>query len=709
MKHILCGNPNTGKTTFLNSLTGSNEHVGNWHGVTVDSLEKKYKLNNCENTIVDLPGLYSLTSFSFEEEVARDYIYSSSNEIINLLDCNNLGRNLYLTLQLLESGKKLKVCLNMANELKKTNTEIHIKKLEKMLGTRVVLLNAQKKDEVVKLIDNDFKNTFSINYYNKLPLKEIKDIIKNNIKNLSNLDLNIDYICVKVLEEDEYIINKLQLNEYQLNILKNYNLKEEIISLRYKCIDEILKECQNKPSNKIYGYSKLDKIILNKFLALPIFLLIILSIFYLTFSSVGPLLSNFLNLILDKCINAPIINLLNNITSSAFIISFVEDGLLSVLNTLVGFLPQIVLLFLFLSILEDTGYMSRLAFTFEDIFSKVGLNGKTVFTLLMGFGCSTTAALTSRTLEDKNSKIKATMLSSYMSCSAKIPLYSVILGAFFNNNIFIILFLYFLGVLIALITSVILEKTVLKSKNVSFIMEMPAYRFPSFKRIMKIILNNIKEFIIRVGSVIFTFSIIIWVLQSFTINLKFITDNSSQTSILEFISRLIAPIFKPLGFGTTGAVSCLICGVVAKEIIISTMAIINNVSIDGGIETLSKSLLNINNPINFTPISAFSYLIFSLLYMPCIATIGLYFKELGKKWAMLAIFIQFVSSYLVTFVFYRLLLLFNGLNFISIFLSLLILTLIVFAVVFVIKFIKKPKFCCLNCKNCNKKTCNNKS
>lgn len=704
MKHILCGNPNTGKTTFLNSLTGSNEHVGNWHGVTVDFLEKKYKLNDNENIIVDLPGLYSLTSFSFEEGVARDYIYSRNDPIINLVDSNNLSRNLYLTLQLLECKKEIKVCLNMANELKKTNTLIDTKKLENLLGTSVVLLNAQKKDEVIKLIDNNFKNNFEPSYYKELPIKEVKEIIKINLK---NIDLDSDYVCVKVMEQDEYIIDKLKLDEQQLIKLKNYNLNEEIISLRYKFIDKIIEECVQKKSDKIYGYSFLDKIVLNRFLALPIFLLIIFAIFYLTFSSFGVFLSNFLNLILDKCINVPILNLVNKITCSPFIISFVEDGILSVLSTLIGFLPQIVLLFLFISILEDTGYLSRLAFTFEDIFSKVGLNGKTIFTLLMGFGCSTTASLTSRTLEDKNSKIKATMLSSYMSCSAKIPLYSVILGAFFSNNILIIIFLYFLGVLVALITSVLLEKTILKSKEVSFIMEMPAYRFPSIKRIFKIIWFNIKEFIIRVGSVIFTFSIIIWVLQSFTIGFKFIIDYSSQTSILNLIGGFLAPIFKPLGFGTSGAVSCLICGVVAKEIIVSTMAIINNVSLDGGVETLSKSLLDVNNPINFTPISAFSYLIFSLLYMPCIATIGIYFKELGKKWTFVAILIQFATSYLVTFVFYQLLLIFKGLNFISIFLSLVIICLIVLAFIYSVKFFKKPKMICFNCKNC-KNGCNNK-
>lgn len=699
MKHILCGNPNVGKTTFLNSLTLSNEHVGNWHGVTVDYLEKKYKLNGQDNVVVDLPGLYSLSSYTFEEEIARDYIYTHDDNIINLLDANNLTRNLYLTLQLLELGKNVKVCVNFANELKKTKTEIDINKLSNFLGTNVVLFNAQNKKETIKLIDNDFKNNFNAPYLKELPIKEIKNILGDNIK---NLNFHENYICLKVLEQDEYIINSLKLTENQKNKLKNYNLKEKVISLRYDFINKIIKECVIKKSNKIYGYNFLDKILLNKFLALPIFLGVVLLIFYLTFNSVGAFFSESLTSFIENFINTPILNLLNKITSSSFIISFFENGILTVFTTLSSFLPQIVLLFLFLSILEDTGYLSRLAFVFEDIFSKVGLSGRSVFTLLMGFGCNTTAVLTSRTLEDKNSKIKTAMLCSYMSCTAKIPLYSVILGAFFNNNILIIFFLYLLGVLISLIISIILEKTILRSKSDSFIMEMPALRFPNFKRILKLILFNVKDFFVRVSGVLFTFSIIIWLLQSISINFKFINDPLTQTSILSWLGNFLAPIFKPLGFGTSGCVSALICGIVAKEIIVSTMAIINNVNLSGEVSELSKSFLNINSPIHFTPISAFSFLVFSLLYMPCMATISVYFKEIGKKWTFICIIIQLVTAYLVTFIFYRLLLLFNGLNFISILLSLAIFMLIVVSIYFIFKIIKKPKVCCFSCNKCKK-------
>ncbi|MGN1208504.1 MAG: ferrous iron transport protein B [Christensenellales bacterium] len=700
MKHILCGNPNVGKTTFLNSLTGANEHVGNWHGVTVDFLEKKYVLGGEENTIVDLPGFYSLCAYSFEEQIAIDYVYSSDDYIINLVDANNLSRNLYLTLNLLELGKNIKVCLNFANELKKTNTEIDTKKLAKMLGTGAVLFDAQNKKQTQNLLDKNFKNNFDCPYFKELPLKQVSQIIGENFKNLSKF--NKDFVCVKVLEQDPFILEKLNLNKTQTKQLKQFDLKDRIVELRFEFIDQIIKACQTKKSDKIYGYSKLDKIVLNRFFALPIFAVIMFLIFYLTFSLIGPIISDALSIFIEKFINAPILTLLSKVTSSKFILSFFENGVLTVLSTIASFLPQIVLLFLSLSILEDTGYISRLAFTFEDIFSKVGLNGKSVFTLLMGFGCSTTASLTSRTMEDKNSKIKATILCGYTSCTAKIPLYSVILGAFFKNNILIIFFLYLLGVLVALIVSMVLERTLLKSKESNFIMEMPAYRFPNFKRIVKLICFNVLDFLKRVTGVLFAFSIIIWLLQNVNIHLKFIENPSEDVSILSLIGNFLAPIFAPLGFAEGGCVSALICGIVAKEVIVSTMAIINSVDINLGVQNLSQSFLNESNPIHFTPISAFSYLIFSLLYLPCIATISVYFKELGKKWTVLALAIQFAVAYLVTFVFYRMLTIFRGLNFVSILLSLSIFALIAVAFFFLLKLIKKPKVCCLFCSKCEK-------
>jgi len=704
MKHILCGNPNVGKTTFLNALTNSNEHVGNWHGVTVDFLEKNYKLNNSHNIIVDLPGLYSLNSFSYEEQIARDYIFNSNENIINLVDANNLARNLYLTLELLELNKNLTLCINFANELKSTKSEIDIKKLSKLLGVNVKLINAQKKLEIIDVLNSSFKNNFVPPYLKDLPIQKVKEILGDKVK---NINLNKNYIYLKALEQDSFIIDALNLSEDEKKELKKLECREKIIELRYFFIDKIICECVKKQSNKIYGYSLLDKIILNKFLSLPIFLVVIFCIFYLTFSSLGAFLSEILTKFLDVFINTPVLTLLHIITNSSLIISFFENGILTVFSTLASFLPQIVLLFLFLSILEDSGYLSRLAFVFEDILSLVGLNGRSVFSLLMGFGCNTTAALTGRTNIDKNSKIKTTMLVSYCSCTAKIPLYSVIIGAFFNNNIFIIFFLYFLGVLVALIISIILEKTILKTQSSTFIMEMPSMRKINVKRVFKLISYNILDFLKRISGVLFSFSIIIWLLQNLSTSFTFVSDPSTETSLLQFIGNILSPIFKPLGFGNSGAVCALICGVFAKEVIVSTMAIINNVSLTNGVNSLSQSFLNESSAIHFTPISAFSFLIFSLLYMPCISTISVYFSELGKKWAIFSISLQFCVAYLITFIFYKLLILFQNLNFISIFLSLVILLLIVVSVYYIFKIIKRPKIYCFGCAKCSSK-CNKK-
>ena len=801
---VLVGNPNTGKTTFFNAITASNEHIGNWHGVTVDFKEKVINHNGERVKVTDLPGIYSLCSYSFEEQVARDYIYSSHAQVIDVCDANNLARNLYLTLQLKELGLSPIVCINMANELKKQGKQIDEKKLAKMLGLDVFLINAQSKKQSKQLLDfalkkspltnvsmqNNIVSSCNINEYfskksrssenrdkttttenisNQILIQNLqsppndltskskseyakkhKNIFskifsknkqkKQNIKvdccgentlastdiyaecfsqidfekisnilgdNLTKINLPKGFVILKLLEKDEFIEQQLSLSNEQKNLLKPYLERFDesyIASKRYNFIDKIISTCQTENKKNVYGFSKLDKIVLNKYLALPIFLGIVALIFFLTFSSVGKFLTDKLNYFVERFLAQPCIEFVTSHTTNQFLISFVKDAIFGGVCSLLSFLPQIALLFLLLSILEDSGYLSRLAFTLEDYFSLIGLSGKSVFTLLMGFGCSTTSTMTARTLEDKNSKIKTAMLSPYLSCSAKIPLYTVICTAFFVKQKFLIIFsLYLLSVLVAILVSFILQKTILKSGETSFIMELPPYRFPKINRISNVLWSNIKSFVLRVGSLIVSFSIIIWILESCDFSFRLNPENS----ILRQIGLFLAPIFSPLGFGSWGAIACLICGIVAKEIIVGTMGIINNVGADSSSNAISQSLLLSTSSLALNPCSALSFLVFSLLYMPCISTIGVMKKEIGSKWTLIAIIIQLSIAYILSFAVYRISLCFTINGFVSGLISLATFVLIVVALIVLLKFIKsknKCKFCpnktrCGDCKN----------
>lgn len=712
---MLVGNANTGKTTFFNAITKSDEHVGNWHGVTVDFKEKLAVVNAQKVLVTDLPGMYSMSSYSYEESVARDYLLNNKGTIINLCDANNLPRNLYLTLQMLELGLKPVVCINMANELKKNGKQIDVDLLSKRLGLHVCLINAQKKDQVKKVVENaiapKINNLTSIlniqtEYISKLPLAKVEKIIGNNIQKFEKI--NKQFVFIKCLEKDEFILECLNLSPSQLEQLNQlYSECDEVTvsKLRYEFIDKLIKDCITISASKTYGYSKLDKIVLNKFLALPIFLLILSLIFFLTFSSLGKWLSSLLNNFLDNFVFSPCLNFIQAKTNNTFIISLFKDAIFGGVGSLVGFLPQITILFVCLKILEDTGYMSRLAFTLEDYFAKIGLTGKSVFTLLMGFGCSTTSTMTSRNLEDKNSKIKTAMLSPYISCSAKIPLYTVICGAFFYKAQFwIILSLYLLSVLVAVFVSYMLEKTVLKSGEQSFIMELPPYRIPSLKRVIKVALSNMKSFVLRVGSLIVSFSVIIWILSNCNFSLTFDAENS----ILKQIGLFLAPLFSPLGFGQWGAVVCLICGVVAKEIIVGTMGMINNVGEDISSNMLiSESLLLSSSALSLNPCSALSFLVFSLLYMPCISTIGVMKKEIGFKWTLIAILIQISLAYILSYITFKIALCFTVNGTISGIISCIVFVGVVISLFIFKKFLKSKNKCnfCPHSKNCKKDKC----
>lgn len=689
----LIGNPNTGKTTLFNTLTKSNEHVGNWHGVTVEEKYAYFNINNQKIKLVDLPGIYSLSRLSFEEKVATDYLLNNKeNIVVNICDYNNLQRNLYLTLGLIELGCKIILVVNQID--KKKFRKINLSLLEKKLGVKIMQLNAQSKEDVEKLkleILNYSCDKPKIQHLNKVDLKKYYSFLP---KDLNNDEKN--FFSIKLLEDDEDIKRR-----FNINIC--FDKAELIASARYDYIDQLMQDCASK-SRKTYGQSKLDKIFLNKVLAFPIFIGLLALVFYLTFFSLGAFLSEGLSFLLNKFITNPFLNFLaKQLGEQSFLYNFFDSAIFGGVVSILTFLPQVALLFVFLSILEDSGYLARVAFVFEDILSKVGLSGKSVYTLLMGFGCSTSAILTARNMEDENAKRKTALLTPYMSCSAKFPIYVCLGGAFFGaKNIFVIMGLYLLGVIVAITISAIYEKTILKSKEQSFILEFPPYKAVGMKQIFKVFFQNAKLFLVRVGSLIISMNVIVWVLGNFSFSFKYIGNASGQTSILQSLGKIFAPIFAPLGFGSWGLVSALIAGLIAKEIIISSIALFNHVDASNLID-FQNSLKDSNSIVSFSsPSSVLSYLVFCLLYFPCLASVGVLYKEIGKKWTIFGVLMQFLVAYFVTMFIYNIAKAFEIFGVFKMTLFLLFLIILLISIIIIVKKVRR-KQCCKSCLKCSKR------
>lgn len=506
---LLLGNPNTGKTTLFNQLTKSHEKVGNWNGVTNNYTIKKMKYANKEFNIVDLPGTYSLTPFTYEEKVTVDFLYKDNYKSLTLCVCeiDAIEKNLFLALQLLEYGQNIIIIIN--NKNKEKYHEINTQKLTEILGVKVFLIDFEDnvqidnlKNEIVQ--NKNISNNFSPLYLN--PFLKKYDNLKIN-----NENFNSNYALIKALEQDEFFLKN------------NKSVPDKIEEICYLRHDFIKKLNCVKKKNKNAGWQKIDKIILNKFLAVPIFLLLMLGIFYLTFFSFGTFLSNILENLVVNVIGKSFISLLSKLTSENFIISFFKQGVFSAFAIIVKFLPQVLLLFFFLNLIEQSGYLSRVAFIFEDYLAVFGLSGKSVYTVLMGFGCTVPAVMTARTVAEQKTKIRTAILTPYMSCSAKIPIYAVLGGAFFGaNNVFVILFLYLFGLVIGLFVSYLLNKTVLKSKNDDFVLEFTMLQKIKFKKLLQDIYLSTKEFFKRVFVLIICSNIIIWVISSFSFNLSYV-------------------------------------------------------------------------------------------------------------------------------------------------------------------------------------------
>ena len=525
------------------------------------------------------------------------------------------------------------------------------------MGNNQLKLNEQKL-KFSNNLNNVEQNNINDLYKNQTE-KIFKKIYKKNTfdfiqKLATDLKLNL-FETVKIIEKDEFFLKKMQKNSKFYDIFSK-NSKIDFEVLAQERFDFIKKIYNFNDKKKAYGEEVLDKILLNKFLAIPIFCAFMMIVFYLTFFSVGAFFSDLLSVFIQDKLGPLIIGFFKSFCSVGWILGLIEFGIIGGVGSIITFLPQIVFLFLFLAIMEDTGYFSRIAFCFEDLLSKVGLSGKSVYTLLMGFGCSASAVLTARNMDNKNAKIKTAILTPYMSCSAKLPIYAVLGGAFFGaGNVFIIFLLYLLGIFVSLFVSIMLEKFGLKTQKSLFILEFPPYRIPNIVRLLKIIWLNMKIFLIRVTTVFISVNIIIWCLSSFSLNFSYVVESGAK-SMLQTLGEFLMPLFAPLGFDNWGAVSALIAGFVAKEIVVSSIAIFNGISVQ---ETdishqVSKSVLNPESAVHFTSASAISYMSFCLLYCPCLATIAVLNKEIGLKWTIISTIIQFVVAYLTAFIVFNL-------------------------------------------------------
>ena len=668
MIFALAGNQNCGKTTLFNQLTGSNQHVGNFPGVTVD--QKTGVLRGKRDcSVVDLPGIYSIRPYTSEEIVTRDFILKQKPDgIINIVDATNIERNLYLTLQLIELHIPMVLALNMMDEVRDNGGTINVKKMTELLGIPVIPISAAKNEGIAELTRaavaaarekqypkvTDFCRPGPIHRCIHATCHIIED-------HAQRADLPTRFAASKLIEEDPDIIAQLMLDQNELELVEHNILQMEeeygldrnaaIAEMRYDFIERVCREtvikCQESKQHR--RSVQIDRILTNKYAALPIFFGIMLLIFFLTFNVIGAGLSDLL---------AAGINLLSTLADralSAFgvnpvVQSLIIDGIFAGVGSVLSFLPLIVVLFFFLSILEDTGYMARVAFVMDKLLRKIGLSGRSIVPMLIGFGCTVPAVMATRTLSSERDRKMTILLTPFMSCSAKIPIYVVFCAAFFQKyQALVMIGLYLLGILFGILAALILDHTAFRGKPVPFVMELPNYRFPSFKSVALLLWEKARDFIERAFTVIFWATIIIWFLQTFDGRFNLVAD--SGDSLLAMIGRLIAPVFIPLGFGDWRASTALISGFAAKESVISTLGILLGSSAD-----VAASLGTL-----FTPATAFSFLIFTLLYTPCIAAVTAVKRELGAAYKAVGfVVLQCGIAWIASFLIYRMLLLLIG-------------------------------------------------
>lgn len=659
LTYALVGNQNSGKTTLFNQLTGSNQHVGNFPGVTVD--RKDGAIRGHENTLVtDLPGIYSMSPYSSEEIISRNFVLNEKPcGIINIVDATNIERNLYLTMQLLEMDVPMVVALNMMDEVYGNGGSVDINKMEELLGIPVVPISAAKNQGVDELV----KHAIHVAHFQEKPLRQdfcdernsggavhraLHAVIHLIEDHALKAGIPVRFAASKLLEGDKRIVHQLDLDLNEKETLEHIALQMEnergldrsaaIADMRYSYIRGVCRKAVHKPheSRERVRSQKIDSLLTGKYTAIPFFILIMASVFVLTFNIIGAFFQGLLEKGIDS-VTALVDTGLTAAGTNEVLHALIVDGIFAGVGSVLSFLPVIVTLFLFLSLLEDSGYIARVAFVMDTLLRKIGLSGRSIVPLLIGFGCTVPAVMSTRILPSERDRKMTILLTPFMSCTAKLPIYAFFTAAFFPKyGGLVMTALYLGGILVGILVSLFYRKTLFKGEPVPFVMELPNYRLPGVRNTTQLLWEKAKDFLQRAFTVIFVATIIIWFLQSFSPHLHFVEDSSK--SILALIAGLVEPLMRPLGLGDWRICTSLISGVMAKESVVSTMEIL----FAGGI---SDAL---------TKLSAASLLVFSLLYSPCIAAIASVKRELGTKWAVAMVVWQCFIAWLAAFLVYAL-------------------------------------------------------
>ncbi|HII4404734.1 TPA: ferrous iron transport protein B [Clostridium perfringens] len=656
----LAGNPNCGKTSLFNLLTKSRQHIGNWPGVTVEKKEGTLKFKGESYKVIDLPGTYSLGAYSEDEIVARNYILKDKPDVvINVVDATNLERNLYLTTQLIEMGANVVIALNMIDQAEALNIEIDTNKLSKRLGVPIIKTSALKNRGIEELIETSIyskknQKLININY---------GEDIENEIKNLSSLletyknklEFPVNWTALKLLENDEYIKDKIKqlnapsifnkLEESNKTIEKNIGFEADmsIVDKRYSFISSITEDVIKKPSEKqVTTTEKIDKIVTNKYLGIPIFALIMYCLYELTFI-IGAGIQEWFGDLIAKA-GVIVSEWFSNMGAPELLVGFIDKGLFGGVGAVLSFLPLIMVMYFLLGLLEDSGYMARAAYVMDRLMRGLGLHGKTFVSMIVSVGCNVPGIMSTRTLENKKDRMIAILINPFISCGARMPIYAVFVEAFFPTHQGLVLFsLYVLGIIVALISGKIFSKTLFKGESSYFVMELPAYRMPSIKNVFLLMWEKAGAFFKKAGMIIFPMMIVLWALSVLPLGV----EPNSEHSILGMIGSFVAPLFVLAGYGTWQAGVSLITGILAKESVVATMGMVY-----AGVEE-GEALINVIQQV-FTPLSAISFLVMTLLYTPCLAALGAIKRETNSmKWTIFSTVYTFVIALVLSTLVYQ--------------------------------------------------------